>query len=144
MYFLYVDESGDTGLTSSPTNYFCLSGFVVHELRWHETLEEIINFRQYLKATYSLKLREEIHAAHYIHKPGPIARIPKSIRLKLLRDVLDFEASLSDVNIINVVIDKSTKTPTEDVFEIAWSTLIQRFHNTIASKKLPGTAESRR
>ena len=43
MYFLYADESGDVGLNNSPTNYFCLSGFVVHELRWHETLE--LDFR---------------------------------------------------------------------------------------------------
>jgi len=33
---MYVDESGDSGLPSdgSPTRYFCLSGLVVHELRW--------------------------------------------------------------------------------------------------------------
>jgi len=83
MYFLYADESGDVGLTNSPTHYFCLSGFVVHELRWHEALEATIGFRKYLRDTYGLKLREELHAAHYIHKPGDLRRIPKSIRLKI-------------------------------------------------------------
>jgi len=33
LYLLYVDESGDTGLTGSQSRYFILSGFVVHELR---------------------------------------------------------------------------------------------------------------
>jgi hypothetical protein len=138
MYFLYVDESGDVGLNSSPTKYFGLSGFVVHELRWHETLEAIIDFRRLLKSKYSLKLREEIHAAHYIRKPGDLRRIPKSMRLRLLRDVIDFQASLPDISIINVIVDKSNKTATDDIFEIAWTTLIQRFHNTISHKNFSG------
>lgn len=119
MYFLYADESGDVGLKNSPTNYFCLSGFVVHELRWHETLESIIQFRKYLKETYSLKLRDEIHAAHYIHKPGELSRIAKSMRLKLLRDVIDFQSNLSDVSIINVVVNKTNKPEGTDIFEMA-------------------------
>ncbi|SDF02686.1 DUF3800 domain-containing protein [Sporolituus thermophilus] len=32
MYFLYVDESGDTGIVDSPTRYYVLAGLVVHEL----------------------------------------------------------------------------------------------------------------
>ncbi len=138
MYFLYADESGDVGLNNSPTNYFCLSGFVVHELRWHETLESIISFRRYLKDQYGLKLREEFHAAHYINKPGELKRIAKSLRLKILRDIIDFEANLSDISIINVVVDKSTKPDGTDVFELAWTTLIQRFHNTLSHKNFSG------
>ena len=137
MYFLYVDESGDTGLTGSPTRYFCLSGLVLHELRWHDVLETVIAFRRELKATYGLKLREEIHAAHFIHKPGSLSRIAKSIRLKMLRETLEFQAGLPDVSVLNVVVDKTGKT-TEDVFEIAWTTLIQRFHNTISHKNFAG------
>jgi hypothetical protein len=138
MYFLYVDESGDTGLNGSPTKYFCLSGLVFHELRWHETLEAVINFRRQLKADYGLKLREELHAAHYIHKPASLSRIPKSIRLRLLRDVLDFQSTLPDISVLNVVVDKTSKAPTDDIFEIAWTTLIQRFHNTISHKNFTG------
>lgn len=138
MYFLYVDESGDIGLGGSPTDYFCLSGFVVHELRWHQTLEEIIALRQKLKAKYGLKLREEIHAAHFIHKPGDLSRIPKSLRLQSLRDVLDFQAATADVSIINVVVDKRGKPPDFDVFSAAWETMIQRFHNTISHRNFPG------
>jgi len=138
MYFLYADESGDVGLDNSPTNYFCLSGFVVHELRWHETLEAIIDFRKHLKNKYGLKLREELHAAHYIHKPGDLKRIEKSLRLKILRETIDFQAGLSDVSIINVVVDKRDKPDTTDIFEMAWTTLIQRFHNTLSHKNFPG------
>jgi len=138
MYLLYVDESGDAGINGSPTQYFALSGFVVHELRWHETLEEIINFRRNLRAKYGLKLREELHAAHYIHRPGKLARIPKSVRLKILRETLDFQSSLSDINIINIVVDKSGRSADFDVFDTAWKTLIQRFDNTISHRNFPG------
>lgn len=57
MYFLYADESGDVGTTGSPGQHFCLSGLVVHELRWHDTLEALIGLRRHLRDTYGLKLR---------------------------------------------------------------------------------------
>ncbi|MGH2600854.1 MAG: DUF3800 domain-containing protein, partial [Dehalococcoidia bacterium] len=38
---MYVDESGDSGLTNSPTRYFVLTGLVVHELRWQAYVEQI-------------------------------------------------------------------------------------------------------
>lgn len=138
MYFLYADESGDVGLNASPTRFFCLSGFVVHELRWHETLDAIIEFRRNLKRRYGFKLRDELHAAHLLHNLGELARIPKSLRLRLLRDAIDFQAALPDVCIINVIVDKSAKSPGSDIFEIAWTTLIQRFHNTLSHKNFPG------
>jgi hypothetical protein len=138
MYLLYVDESGDVGITGSPTRYFVLSGFVVHELKWNEILESIIRFRKHIRERYGLKLREEIHATAFIHKPKEVNRIAKSLRLRILREAIDFQASLPDINIINVVVDKIGKPLDCDVFEIAWSTLIQRFHNTISHRNFPG------
>jgi hypothetical protein len=138
MYLIYVDESGDAGLIGSPTRYFVLSGFVVHELRWSVVLDSIIAFRRSLKNLYSLKLREEIHAAQFMYHPGSLSRIEKHVRLKILREVLDFQAKLPDVNIINVVVDKQNKPFDYDVFESAWKCLIQRFHNTLSYKNFPG------
>lgn len=138
MYFLYVDESGDIGLNNSPTRYFVLSGLVVHEIKWHDTLEAIIDFRKYLKNAYGLKLREEIHSTDFIHSPGDLSRIHKSIRLKILREVIDFQTKLPHISILNIVVDKQGKTSDSDIFNIAWMTLIQRFHNTIDYKNFPG------
>ncbi|MCP4547041.1 MAG: DUF3800 domain-containing protein [bacterium] len=138
MYLFYVDESGDAGLTKSPTQYFALSAFVVHELRWRQTLDTVVEFRRHLRSRYGLKLREEIHAAHLVHKPGTLQRIPKSLRLRLLRDVIDFQASLTDVNVVNIVVDKSNKRTGYDIFESAWKVLAQRLHNTISRSNFPG------
>lgn len=124
MYAVYVDESGDVGSKPGSSRYFALNGFVVHELRWHDTLNSIIDFRERARVKYGLKLREEIHASHFVHKPGDLARIAKSIRLRLLRDVIDFQASLPDVSILNVVVDKNGKPADYDVFQFAWRALI--------------------
>ncbi len=138
MYIFYADESGDTGLTATPTRYFVLSSFVVHELRWHAVLDQIVAFRRVMRARYGLKLREEIHAGHYIHRPGAAARIPKSLRLRLLGDVLTFQAALPDVSVVNVVVDKHGKPADYDVFENAWRALVQRLHNTMSHRNFPG------
>lgn len=138
MYLIYVDESGDTGFLAGSTRYFALSALVVHELRWHQVLDSTITLRRDLRTAYGLKLREEIHAAHLIHKPGELARIPKSLRLRLMRDVLDFESQLADVGVINILVDKSGKTPDYDVFDNAWRALVQRFDNTLSHHNFPG------
>lgn len=140
MYLLYVDESGDTGTSNSPSRYFVLSGFVVHETAWAATLGKIQDFRTALRARYGLKRREEIHAAALISEPGELSRIAKSLRLRLLRECLEFQASLSDVSIINIVVDKSPpgKKVPQNVFDTAWTTLIQRFENTISYGNFPG------
>lgn len=142
MFFLYVDESGDVGLTNSPSRYFILSGFVVHEVRWHATLEAIIDHRRDLRNVHGLKLREEIHAAQMLNKPGALSRIRKDRRLRLLRDVIDFESKLPDINVINVLVDKQNKPAGYDVFENAWRTLLQRFENTISYRNFPGPRNS--
>jgi hypothetical protein len=138
MYLFYVDESGDIGVTNSPSRYFALSGFAVHELRWKQVLDSIIAFRRSLRKRYGLKLREEIHASHFMYKPSAVKRIAKSLRLRLLRDVLDFQTTLPDVAIVNVIVDKQGKTPGYDVFEHAWEAIIQRFHNTLSLRNFPG------
>jgi Protein of unknown function (DUF3800) len=138
MYLMYVDESGDVGLNGSPTRYFVLTGLVVHELRWQQTLDELIAFRRELKASFGLKLREEIHASPMLTRPGDLARIPKHHRLEILRRYADKLASMPDLSLICVVVDKHGKPLTYDVFEAAWKALIQRFENTLAYRNFPG------
>ena len=138
MFLVYVDESGDVGLHNSPSDFFCLSAIVIHENDWHDVLEKTIDFRKELRQRYGFKLREEIHSSHFIHKPGDFKRIAKSLRLRLLRDVLDFQAGLVNYQIINVLINKRNKSPDLDVFDLAWQTLIQRIENTCSYRNFAG------
>jgi len=135
---MFVDESGDTGLVNSPTRYFVLCGLVLHELRWKDTLDGLLAFRKAMRARFGLKLREEIHASHLINQPGGLARIPKHHRLEILRRFADALSALPDLNLISVVVDKQGKPAGFDVFDRAWTTLIQRFENTLSHRNFPG------
>jgi FAD/FMN-containing dehydrogenase len=59
----------------SGTRYFVLTGIVIHDLRWHETLNRLVSFRQRMRTTFGLQMREEIHAGPMISHPGSLARI---------------------------------------------------------------------
>ena len=138
LYLMYVDESGDCGLSDSPTRYYVLTGLIIHELRWLTYLNELIAFRRKLNQQYGLKLREEFHAFNMISNPGNLIRIKRHDRLKIVRTFVNFIAGLTDINLINVVVDKDGKPLDYDVFSAAWRALIQRFENTISNRNFPG------
>jgi hypothetical protein len=138
MYIMYVDESGDTGMNNSPTKYFVLSGIVIHEIRWRDYLDQIVDFRRRMKNKFGLHMREEIHSANFISNPGKLSRIPKSDRLTIIRNFAYELSSMTDLNVINIVVDKSTKPPGYDVFDMAWKVLIQRFENTLSYNNFRG------
>jgi len=135
---MYVDESGDTGLQNSPSNYFILCGIVIHELRWRPTLSNLVEFRRQLRDSKGLKLREEIHSRDFISSPKELIRIKRNDRLDILKKCIDWLNIQSDVSLITVVVDKRGKS--NDIFELAWNTLLMRFENTISHKNFPGPA----
>lgn len=140
MYLMYVDESGDVGTKNSPTRYFVLSAIVVHELRWRQTLESLVEFRKFLRDTKGLKLREEIHCTELINKPGELIRIKRNDRLDIIKKCIDWLNVQSDLNVFSVVVDKSGRN--DDIFELAWNTLIMRFENTISNKNFRGPSNT--
>lgn len=137
---MYVDESGDPGLINSPAPYFVLTGLVVHELRWQAYLEQLIDFRRRMRQQFGLRLREEIHTSTLITRPGNLVRIKRNDRLAIIRHFADELASMPDLNIINVLVDKQGKPPGYDPFEKAWTALIQRFENTMSRRNFSGPA----
>lgn len=79
-----------------------------------------------------------------IAKPSRLApslqKLKKYERLAILRHYADKIATLSDINLINVVVDKENGRvrDKEEVFRWAWYTLFQRFENTIRYQNFPG------
>lgn len=142
MFLMYVDESGDKGLVSSPTRYFVLAGLVVHELRWHDMLAALIAFRRRMRATFGLKLREEIHAGAMFTRPDELVRIKRNDRLAIVRHLLDELAGLEYLNVITVRVDKLGKPANYDPFSKGWEALIQRFENTLDRHNFPGPANA--
>lgn len=142
MFFLYVDESGDSGLSPGASPYFVLSGVVIHELRWNEYLDQIVAFRKRMRSAFGLLLREEIHAARLLNRPGPLVRIKRNDRLSIIRHFTNEIVGMSDLTVINVVVNKSTKALGYDVLENAWQALIQRFSNTLSHRNFNGPANT--
>lgn len=140
---MYVDESGDIGLQNSPTTHFILTGLVIHETNWLPALNQLINFRRRMKASYGLLLKEEIHASAMINNPGDMRRIKRHERLSIIRHFADEVAQLPGVNIINIVIDKRNKSGNYDVFEKSWQALIQRLENTTLNGNFPHPQEDK-
>lgn len=140
MYFMYVDESGDPGLDGSPTRFFTLSGLVIHELRWNEYLDRLIEFRRRMRNKFGLLMREEIHAAHFINRPGELVRIKRNDRLSIIRMFINEITTMQDISIVNVVVDKEGKADDYDVLVRAWEALIQRFSNTLSHRNFNGPA----
>lgn len=138
MYMMYVDESGDTGVQNSNNPYFILSGIVFHELRWNTYLDELIAFRRNMNATYGLRMNEEVHAYAMISQPGELIRIKRHDRLSILRNFIDQLASMPDLNVINIVVDKRNKSSDYDVFGMSWKILLQRFENTMSHGNFRG------
>jgi hypothetical protein len=144
MYLMYVDESGDTGFNRSPTAFFALSGIVIHESRWREFLNLLISFRKAMRSVYGLPVRAEIHATEFIN--GRVRAVGGSLiarqdKLAVLRNALDEMTKINYISITNVIVDKrdkETRTPVYDVFDAAWSTLFQRFENTMIHGNFPG------
>lgn len=114
---------------NSPTRYFILSAIVLHELRWRNTLSELVSFRKLLRDSKGLKLREEIHSSEFINKPGDLKRIKRNDRLDILKKCVDWLNSQPQLNVFSVVVDKQGRD--DDIFEFAWNTLAMRFENTI-------------
>ena len=137
MYLMYVDESGDTGLDGSPTDHFVLGGFVVHEADWLDYLGRLVAFRRRMGAAFGMPLRAELHSSHLLTRPGALVRIAKNDRLTIIRAFANEIAQLAHARCICVHVDKTTKDPGYDVFESAWTVLIQRFSNALACGDLP-------
>lgn len=142
MHLMYVDESGDPGLINSPTPIFVLTGIILHELRWKETIDAVHDFRRRMRDTFGLKIREEIHAAPFINKPGGLARIKRNDRLAILRHYVGLLASMQDISVISVIVRKDNKETGYDVHQKAWQALIQRFENTVAHRNFPGPSNA--
>lgn len=137
MYLVYLDESGDVGVRNSPSQYFVLSCIVVHESSWKSFLNDLIDFRRYLKKRYGILMKEEIHAAELL-RSGKLKRaIPKNDRLDLLKKCLRFLNSRDDISIITVSCKKSGTN--RDFFEVAWKFMIQRIDNTITYRNFPNS-----
>ena len=133
---MYVDESGDPGNNIAQSEFFCLSGLIVHESDWRNLVDALERFCRTLRNVYGLPVRAELHAVKFLRHSE--FGIEKHRRLSILRNFLDEIARLNFISITNVVVRKEGKAADYDIFSAAWRTLFQRFENTLIRGNFPG------
>jgi hypothetical protein len=133
---MYVDESGDPGNNTAQSDYFCLTGMVIHESEWRNLIDASMRFRRTMKDVYGFPVRAEIHSVKLLRHSE--FAIEKFKRLAILRNFLDELAKMNFLSLTNVVVDKRGKPDNYDVFSSAWRTLFQRFENTLIHGNFPG------
>ncbi len=144
MYLLYSDESGDPG-RAGPGRYFILSAILIHETSWHQCFDLTKQLRVYLKKDYGIAKNAELHANKNIAGRGALWGVRFSIedRVKLFQVVIETLAQMPGLKTMSVCINKASPQCAEkkgrDIHDLAWSFLLQRFHNYITSR---GTGNS--
>lgn len=138
MYLMYVDESGDVGMGEGGSDYFVLSGLVVHEGSWNTANRAIVSLKEDLAARYGFDSQRELHASDLIGRSGnKRGGLSRKSALLMLKDVLKFEATMDYIRIINVVVNKKGKGEWFDPFWLGWERLINRFETTMYYKNFP-------
>lgn len=137
MYLAYLDESGDAGLTNSPTRFFVLACFLVHESVWLRTLDALVAMRRNLKATHSIPTRPEIKAINVRKGAGVFKGLgwSRDRRMDLLREFLRFQPEQLQVRTFGVAIEKAPAAQRgwEPRFA-AWTFALQRVNRFCVGK----------
>lgn len=129
MHILYVDESGDPGVHKFSSPHFILSGLIVDQNDWSSCLSNLKKFRKSLYKVYGLNQRTEIHASELIriNKLKTYQKIKKINRIRILKDYANqIPIIFNNSKVINVCLHIENFED-RDIFELAWSRLIQRF-----------------
>ena len=136
MYLMYVDESGDNGVSGSP--YFILSGLLIIMTEWNKFLTEVKEFRKTLRDDYAFLITYELHARELLRGSGFFQKkgLHTPTRVAVYQNALAFLSRQNRyVKLMNVCIDKSKQWNFSETFvERAWRLLIQRFDNFVYEK----------
>ena len=136
MFLTYFDESGDSGVYNSPTDWFVLNAVLVHETAWLRTLDELVRLRRDLRDRYGIMPRKELKGMHFRKGEGAFEGlgIPRHQRFRIYQEIMDFEAQL-DIKTYSVAIHKAGAAARgwEPRFA-AWKFAIERLH-TFCSKQ---------
>jgi len=103
MNMMFVDESGDPGLSGMGSKAFVRVGVVIHGWKWKAWNDRLKNF----KRARNLRWDDEIKAAHLRKGSGVFAGLMEDARHAFMRDLTRLIGSNPDVSILCVAIDKS-------------------------------------
>lgn len=114
--FYYVDESYDD-------RFFCLSALGLKASSWKAAFEQVKRHRTELQGLLGIPIEAEIRARDLIRGRGRLSErlVTKWSRSKILFGLLKLAASLPDVHVLNVCLDRRGR---RDAQLVAWRRLL--------------------
>lgn len=131
MYLAYLDESGDTGLKNSPTEYFVLCCVLVHQDQWLTTLDLLKDMRKRIYQKYGISPRHELKASYFKSGRGVFRGLDLEIdeRMAIYKGILLCLAKMP-IQVFSVAIHKAdARARNYDCRVAAWQFTLQRVHN---------------
>jgi hypothetical protein len=133
MYLAYFDESGDSGVSNSPTQWFVLNCVLVHETKWMTSLNQLIELRKLFRDQHGFSTRSEIKSSDMRKGRGVFFKMHWSLsrRMAFYENVMKYVAkTLTDTSTFCVAVDKiPAHERGNDARELAWRLALQRVHN---------------
>lgn len=133
MYLAYFDESGDSGITNSPTTFFVLACVLVHHADWKTSLDSLVELRRKLRTAHDIPTTKEIKAIHIRRGQGVLANKHWSMaqRMKFFHGLMRYtDQNFSNLRIFAVAVDKQgALVANREPRETAWEFAIQRVSN---------------
>ena len=141
MYFLYVDESGDTGDKPSSSNYFILSGVLIHHSHWRESYVQVKALRERLWRDFGIPSYAELHASEFLGKNVSYYRLTRSQRIKCALHVVGFLRMRPRIMLVRSIISKPTSS--ECCYELAWRELMRLAEQRINDVGIQGACDTK-
>jgi hypothetical protein len=131
MYFLYVDESGDSGGIGGSSSHFILCGLLVHHSDWHVVWRDAKDMRGRLTRQFGLPAEAELHASDFLSKNSDQFRLSLNSRFQCALHAIGFIGKHRGIVPLRVVVAKSDSLA-EPAYTIAWHELVRTAQERIA------------
>lgn len=141
MYLMYVDESGDPGLSEGSSAHYILAALVIHHTAWKTGFERLKRFRKQIQQLYGLGLHTEIHATDLIRikKQETYKAITKKQRINILTSYANCLTEIFPAgSLITIHLDKSSFCSYKNINEAAWQKLLIKYHYYLQQRQESG------
>jgi len=132
MYIVYFDEAGDDGNPGS-SPLFVLSSIYLHHQNWKDALNKLHDFRAYLRETYGIPLKVEMHTKLFILNRGAYQNLNlnDAQRISICKEFAEFIGSLPIKSIHCIINKKNIKKPDYEILDCALKYNIQRIETDL-------------
>jgi hypothetical protein len=141
MYLMYVDESGDPGISEGSSEHYILAALVIHHAEWEQHLLRLKQFRKQVQQLYGIGLHTEIHATDLIRikKQETYKSITKKQRINILAAYANCLTEIFPTgSLITIHLDKASYCSNKTISEAAWQKLLIKYHEYLQQQQERG------